>query len=36
LDRLRAARLDGEVEDDAGEKQLLQQLIDGGICNDDL
>jgi tRNA nucleotidyltransferase (CCA-adding enzyme) len=36
LDRLRLARLDGEVEDDAGEKRLLQQLIDGGICNDDL
>ncbi len=33
LSRLRAARLDSEVDSDEGERQLLQRLIDEGVCD---
>ncbi len=34
LQRLRAARLDGEIGDDAAETRLLDSLLEGGICDD--
>jgi len=34
LARLRTARLDGDVTDDAGEARLLDNLLEGGICDD--
>lgn len=34
LTRLRAAWLDGEVRDEAAERQLLDRLLDEGICDD--
>ena len=34
LGRLRAARLDGEVNNDDGEALLLSNLLEGGICDD--
>jgi tRNA nucleotidyltransferase (CCA-adding enzyme) len=34
LERLRDARLDGEVTSDAEENRLLQALIDGGFCDE--
>jgi tRNA nucleotidyltransferase (CCA-adding enzyme) len=34
LNRLRAARLDGEVKDDGEEVELLQHLVGEGFCND--
>ena len=33
LARLRAARLDGEIDTEADENRLLQRLIDEGICD---
>jgi tRNA nucleotidyltransferase (CCA-adding enzyme) len=33
LGRLRAARLDGEITDDAGEAALVEELLQGGICD---
>jgi tRNA nucleotidyltransferase (CCA-adding enzyme) len=35
LSRLRAARLDGDVSDEAGEKRLIQQWVrEEGVCDD--
>lgn len=34
LDRLRAARLDGEVRTDDEEQKLLNRLIQGGFCDE--
>jgi tRNA nucleotidyltransferase (CCA-adding enzyme) len=34
LARLRAARLDGELADDAGEQRLLETLLEGDFCHD--
>lgn len=34
LSRLRQARLDGEIRDDAAESRLLESLLEGGICDD--
>jgi tRNA nucleotidyltransferase (CCA-adding enzyme) len=34
LSRLRMARLDGEVTDEAGELQLLDRLLGEGFCDD--
>jgi tRNA nucleotidyltransferase (CCA-adding enzyme) len=34
LNRLRAARLDGEVSDDAAETALLEKLLAEGVCDD--
>ncbi len=36
LDRLRAARLDGEIRDDESEWALLQTWLKSGICDDDI
>jgi tRNA nucleotidyltransferase (CCA-adding enzyme) len=34
LSRLRAARLNGEISDEDGERALLQSLLDEGVCDD--
>jgi tRNA nucleotidyltransferase (CCA-adding enzyme) len=33
LGRVRSARLDGEITDDAGEDTLVKKLLHGGICD---
>jgi tRNA nucleotidyltransferase (CCA-adding enzyme) len=34
LKRLRDAWLDGDIQNDEGEKRLIQKLIDEGVCDD--